>query len=1030
MRKRNWSIRSKIITMVTVPLTALLAVWVFATALTAGPALTLLGARTIADDVGTPGEAVVGQLQVERRLSVQYLADPSATLGLLAAQRTATDRALDDFRRAARGDAWRSATPRLREEINELLTEFNALPSQRQHIDRRELDPIGAQNLYNGTIAAGYDMFMATATFPDEDINRQLRAIVTLGYGQEFLSRVDSLLAGATVAGRFTDDMRSALMQDVGTARFLLATGVDGMPESSRAAYEKFSSTGSFAQINGMMDRLISQSRPGQITPVGADSWHGPFDQSTQQLDDFENQAIDRLADRGQSLAVTILLRLGLAAIVGLIAFAVSVAVSIKVGRSMVGRLRRLRAEALEMATERLPTVVRRLQRGENVDVEVETPPLRYGRDEIGELGHAFNDVQRTAVQSAVEEANVRRGLNEVFLNIARRSQTLLHRQLALLDRMERRESEPQELEDLYRVDHLATRMRRHAEDLVILAGAAPGRGWRNPVPVVDVIRGAISEVEDYKRIDIRSIESSAILGRAVGDVIHLLAELLENATSFSPPHTRVQISGQVLPNGYAIEIEDRGLGMTHEAIDAANRRLVEPPDFDPADSARLGLFVVAQLANRHGIRVSLRQSAYAGVAAIVLVPGELVVTEADQVALPGASTPDGGWERPLVGSGTEDRHSLAALQWQGTEKLREITATGRPITINGVVTHPEIEITTSADEEQEDTVTLRGGPIPSSVADGFSADGLVQRRRRRPVDLATSEARPADARAAEARSAEARSVEAQPADARAAEARSAEAKPAEARSAEAKPAEADATLLLPAVETPQNDEKSEKFATVVALPPRKRNRVAPTSSAPLFPSAAPPARPPAAPTSATPMFAAPTSAPPADQPAADQPVADQPAADHFAADRLVGDQPAADQVTADLTTQDGLPKRVRQANLVPQLRRPAGALPDEPTVPLRSPEQVRSIMSALQSGTTRGRIDAAQTGIPKQRNGSPSEDRPKPEKNGNGASPGGASFADAATVSFPAIATTAGTGTPPPGEEQTHEHPRPEKDA
>src|SRR4051812_35989692 len=153
--------------------------------------------------------------------------------------------------------------------------------------------------------------------------------------------------------------------------------------------------------------------------------------------------------------------------------------------------------------------------------------------------------------------------------------------------------------------------------------------------------------------MDIGSCDSSATRGRAVGDIIHLLAELLENATSFSPPHTRVQISGQVLPNGYAIEIEDRGLGMTHEAIDAANRRLVEPPDFDPADSARLGLFVVAQLANRHGIRVSLRQSAYAGVAAIVLVPGELVVTEADQVALPGASTPDGGWERPLVGSGT-----------------------------------------------------------------------------------------------------------------------------------------------------------------------------------------------------------------------------------------------------------------------------------------------------------------------------------------------------------------------------------------
>ncbi|MFC7276548.1 nitrate- and nitrite sensing domain-containing protein [Paractinoplanes rhizophilus] len=892
MRTRNWSIRSKIITMVTVPLAALLAVWLFATALTAGPAFSLLSARTLADNVGNPGEVVVGELQRERRLSVQYLSDPSATRGLLTEQRAATDRAVDDFRKAASGgDAWRSASDNLRGRINQFFTEINVLPSQRSHIDLRELDAVGAQNLYNGMVSSGFDMFTATATFPDDEIDRQVRALATLGRGQEYLSRVDSLLAGATVAGQFTDELRSALVQDVGTARFLLATGVDEMPAESRAAYQKLSSGAPFVQINGMMDRLISQSRSGQISPVGADSWHGPYTQTAQQLRDFENAAIDGLADRGQSLAVTILMRLALAAILGLFAFAVSVVISVRVGRSMVGRLRRLRAEALEMATERLPNVVRRLQRGETVDVEVETPPLRYGADEIGQLGHAFNDVQRTAVQSAVEEANVRRGLNEVFLNIARRSQTLLHRQLALLDRMERRETEPQELEDLYRVDHLATRMRRHAEDLVILAGAAPGRGWRNPVPVVDVIRGAISEVEDYKRIDIRSIESSAILGRAVGDVIHLLAELLENATSFSPPQTRVQVSGQVLPNGYAIEIEDRGLGMTHEAIDTANRRLVEPPDFDPADSARLGLFVVAQLANRHGIRVSLRESAYGGVTAIVLIPGELVVAGPDQAALPGGSLPD-RWERPLVGSGTEDRRSLASLQWAGAEELREITVAGRPIAL----ARREIEISTSgvatteekpAETEEaaagapavEQPTPALNGPVPSSVADGVNSDGLVQRRRvRRPVDLATAGPAPA-------------------------------------------PPAAEVTQILRAAVAPA---------------------VAPAGPA----------------------------------------------------------------------TEDGLPKRVRQANLVPQLRRPAGALPDEPTVPLRSPEQVRSIMSALQSGTTRGRIDADRLGVPKQRTGSPSEDRPKPEKNGNRASPGGASSADAATVILPAILPPTGKPT------------------
>ncbi|WP_433604362.1 sensor histidine kinase [Dactylosporangium sp. CA-139114] len=216
--------------------------------------------------------------------------------------------------------------------------------------------------------------------------------------------------------------------------------------------------------------------------------------------------------------------------------------------------------------------------------------------------------------------------MNEVFLNIARRSQTLLHRQLALLDGMERRTHEPDDLADLFRVDHLAPRMRRHAEDLVILAGSTPGRGWRHPVPVIDVVRGAVSEVEDYARVQAVSVGAGAVAGRAVGDVMHLLAELLENATSYSPPHTRVQVAGQLVPNGFVVEIEDRGLGMGVEALEEANRRLAQPPQFDPGNSARLGLFVVAQLAARHGVRVVLRSSPYGGVTAVVLVPADLVV--------------------------------------------------------------------------------------------------------------------------------------------------------------------------------------------------------------------------------------------------------------------------------------------------------------------------------------------------------------------------------------------------------------------
>jgi hypothetical protein len=284
--------------------------------------------------------------------------------------------------------------------------------------------------------------------------------------------------------------------------------------------------------------------------------------------------------------------------------------------------------------------------------VAAEAPPLPYGGDEIGQVGHAFNALQRTTVIAAVAEADLRRGVNEVFLNIARRSQTLLHRQLSILDTMERRADDPVELADLFRIDHLATRMRRHAEDLVILAGAAPGRGWRLPVPLVDVLRGGVSEVEDYARVIVRPVPDIAVTGRAVGDIIHLLAELIENATAFSPPSTKVTVGAEPVTHGLAVEIDDRGIGISADVLQELNERLATPPDFtqlaehgggagEAGGGAQLGLFVVARLAARHGVQVALQHSAYGGTTAVVLVPDTLLAPSSEQLALPaGPSAP------------------------------------------------------------------------------------------------------------------------------------------------------------------------------------------------------------------------------------------------------------------------------------------------------------------------------------------------------------------------------------------------------
>jgi signal transduction histidine kinase len=678
MTTRNWPIRSKIIALIAVPLAALLVLWVFATTLTAGPAFRLLSVRTALDTVADPGEALVGELQRERRLTVEFLSIPDSSPSAMEAQRAGTDRAIADLRRAAgTGDF---EDPSLNARIREMGADLDRLPDDRGRIDRRGVGPVAAQRQYDAVLDASLQVLSATTTFGVEQLDREARALAMVSRGQEYLSRADSLLAGANAAGRFTDDVRVELIGVLGAARFLVADGVGDLPAPDRPAYQRLTAGTAFRELTRLEDTLVAQSRADAAAPVPSTTWQPAYDTSAQQLRAFQLNAADSLAARAHSQAVGALVRLGVAGVVGLVALIVSIIIAVRVGRSIVGRLGRLRGGALEMANERLPGVVRRLQRGEAVDVEVEAPPLEYGGDEIGQVGQAFTEVQHSAVRSAVEEARVRRGINEVFLNIARRGQTLLHRQLALLDRMERHETAPDKLEDLYRVDHLATRMRRHAEDLLIVAGAAPGRGWRKPVPIVDVVRGAISEVEDYKRIDIRTVQSSGVLGRAVGDVIHLLAELLENAAAFSPPHTRVEVGGQVLPSGYAIEVEDRGLGMSPEAVEEANRKLSEPPNLDPTGSARLGLFLVAQLANRHGIRVELRSSAHGGITAIVLLPGDLVTVNAELG--PG----DQLWERPLVGSGTDDpsRPSLAAMQWHGTEKLRTVTLPGRPVAVNG----------------------------------------------------------------------------------------------------------------------------------------------------------------------------------------------------------------------------------------------------------------------------------------------------------------------------------------------------------
>ncbi|NRQ36346.1 HAMP domain-containing protein [Nonomuraea sp. NN258] len=323
---------------------------------------------------------------------------------------------------------------------------------------------------------------------------------------------------------------------------------------------------------------------------------------------------------------------------------------TVAIARSMVSPLRRLRTEALEIAGFRLPDVVRKLRVSGDASVEV-NPIEVEGNDEIGEVARAFDQVHRQAVRLAGEEAELRSNISSMFVNLSRRTQTLVERQISLIDGLEKGEQDGARLADLFKLDHLATRMRRNSENLLVLAGHEATRRRSQPAKLVDVVRAALSEVEGYERVQVRVHRATSVQGSAANDLVHLVAELVENAIQFSPSNSQVTVTSSMIEGGGALlSVSDAGISMTEEELAEANRRLAEPPVVDVSVSRRMGLFVVGRLALRHGIRVQLRKGDDAGLIAMVLLPPALIPDGSQQQPLP---------QRPAFGGGTVPAQSM-----------------------------------------------------------------------------------------------------------------------------------------------------------------------------------------------------------------------------------------------------------------------------------------------------------------------------------------------------------------------------------
>ncbi|MEV4381028.1 nitrate- and nitrite sensing domain-containing protein [Streptosporangium sp. NPDC049644] len=619
-------IRSKILKILVIPVLSLIALWTVIAYTAVSQIAGISQTQTRWEVTGVPIRDMIVEIQRERQLSAD--ADgATAQSRPLSEQRRATNRTVDLVRQAissAEGYEPENAPTDMRA----LKSAMDGLVLVRASADNGSMSAIQVTEAYNAFISAANEQFGDSAALADVSSFRIIRGMSAYSTTAEYLGREQAILAPVLKHGRMTHAEQVAFVAAMTSRRNYLTNAERDMGPELRARYRQVAGDAAHQRLLAAENKIFAWDLKGK-PPLDAAEWKRDSGTVLSTVDQQSRDELARATIKGGELRSSAFLRVGSVLGLGLLAIVVSIVFSYRFGRSMVDELKRLQSSAVELAEERLPRLVERLRKGEDVDPATEAPELdRANTAEVDRVVHAFSAVQRTAVEAAVGQATLRKGVGQVFLNLAWRNQALLHRQLTLLDTMERRVEEPEILEDLFKLDHLTTRMRRHAENLIILSEAAPARRWRDPVPIFDVVRSAVLEVEDYTRVTVLPMPQAPLLvGAAVTDVIHLIAELVENATVFSPPNTVVHVRSMVAANGFALEVEDRGLGLNQATLDELNAKLADPPEFDLADSDRLGLFVVARLAARHGIKVVLRPSPYDGTTAIVLLPQSLLAT-------------------------------------------------------------------------------------------------------------------------------------------------------------------------------------------------------------------------------------------------------------------------------------------------------------------------------------------------------------------------------------------------------------------
>ncbi|MEE6260414.1 sensor histidine kinase [Plantactinospora sonchi] len=1002
-RLRDTRIRSKLALILVVPVAAVIALASIRLVDIGRGAYDATVVRSLTE-LSTDVSALTQDMHRERMAAARLLASPRANADAYNTSVRNTDERIAAYndRRAEVSDVPASVETQL-EVIDDRLATLNG--TRQEVLDRQEMPAAEAVLRYGVIVDALVSYGDALGQLSGESaVGDSLRTLSALAQAKEAVAEEEAVVYSALSAGQLDEEQFSAFVATLTSQQeALLAFAASA--NARQSSVFNGAVTGDAALLVDQVTQDLTRS-VGQRSPISANDAAIAIGAINDLMRWAETRLEVDMLDQADAARSEVVQQAIVESVIVLLTLIVALALAVILARSLNQSLRRLREGALSVANHDLPEAVKRLRDIGNIGdggvdeiVRQVRDPIRLNnKDEVGQVALAFNVVHKEAVRVAAEQAALRTSVSAMFLSLARRSQTLVDRMIGELDAIERGEEDPKRLAQLFELDHLATRMRRNDENLLVLAGADSTAPRREDALLIDALRAAQSEVELYNRIEFGTVDTDiSVAAHAVNDVVRLVAELLDNATRFSPPHTTVVADARRIRDYVLVQVEDRGLGLSEEQMDALNRRLAEPPAVDVAAFRLMGLAVVGRLAHRHGIRVDLRRNVDGGTVAQVTLPASAIVLPKprgrDQVLgrprqplavepgpsamNPAPTTSNGNWSEPLAPAGASRAATLtdqwrsaapAQPQWQTTPPVPEPS---RPLPVNAGAppAQPPTQLTATqlsgAPTPTYQTMVPSQSPPPPHpglpAAAGFSSPtvayptvgSLPQRSPGNPTSLAGNTPAPAPAPAA---GLPAGPVAGMPV-----------AGPPATNTASVAPRLEDTgdSPIFREMEAVWFRSHGSDATAIFTVPPGGYQQNPAAAAAPMAAPAntATPGRTPLA--ARTPGRSAPPPAPyspPSPPPAAPAPApapapAAQPTSPPTGAWRTAADEGwalasrAAEPSTAG-TTRSGLPKRVPQAQLVP------GGVETKTgrDRTRRTPDEVRGLLSAYHRGVQRGR--------------------------------------------------------------------------